>query len=100
MLHPVFIRILGRAVVGVYLFGGTHRPSFLPMRISRSRFSSRPREIKGIVDAVRRSDITMPELRRHVARILFYKYMLRNRREAPDSLYIPLTDSIARKLRG
>lgn len=59
-----------------------------------------PREIKGIVDAVRRADIALPELRQHVARILFYKYMLRNRHDAPDSLHIPETDSIARKLRG
>lgn len=56
------------------------------------------REIEGIVDGVRRADISLPELRRRVSRILFYKYLIRNGRERPDSLYIPMTDTIARKL--
>lgn len=56
------------------------------------------REINGIVDGVRRGDLTLQELRSRVARILFYKYLIRNGRERRDSLCIPMTDTIARKL--
>lgn len=57
------------------------------------------REIANIVGAVRKGELLLEELRQHVRRILFYKYLYSPCAvEKKTSLQLPVTDSIAARL--
>lgn len=57
------------------------------------------REINGIMEGVRNSALKLSDLRDRVSRILFYKYLTRYHNREDASLYVPATDSIARRLK-
>lgn len=57
------------------------------------------REINGIMEGVRNSALKLSDLRDRVSRILFYKYLTRYHNREHASLYVPATDSIARRLK-
>lgn len=57
------------------------------------------REINGIMEGVRNSALKLSDLRDRVSRILFYKYLTRYHNCEDASLYVPATDSIARRLK-
>lgn len=57
------------------------------------------REINGIMEGVRNSALKLSDLRDRVSRILFYKYLTRYHNRERASLYVPATDSIARRLK-
>lgn len=55
--------------------------------------------MRDIVAAVHDSVISMPSLRQHVQRVLFYKYLIASPRECAGQLATPYTDSIRASLR-